>query len=1040
MRGAPSIDPSIRTAPRFSLIWKSLLLLIVALGCTYSFLGYLAYSSLTHQNERYLQEQMQHYDQAFDALVVRSTEELARLATQMAAVTSTAGISSGTVDEGSISPGLLSVLTSIEYDTPAGKRLASWGNHDVGTLPPADIVSDIARVHTSGKPAAELTCTSECVFYVFAPAFDRDGHEIVVGIGQLAADMLLAFRQLTGADIALLGAYDPALSSTSSSARIWGRGLPVLTNAPALSPILAAAHTQPPAPGSNALIVSPNRQYLLRIHALRATATGALTPDALYIVDNTEAQARIRAATGTMIYAMLIGMLLSAGALILVTAPILRRLARVTRALPLMAEQHFAEARRLMSNRQPAGRFADEIEVLKDTATFLAEKLERLNAAESASAAKSSFLAMMSHEIRTPINAIIGMTGLLRDTALDERQREFVETTRISSEVLLNLINDILDFSKIEAGKLELEAQVFDLRRCVEESLDLVAAKAHEKHLELVYLYDPTLAYAFIGDAGRIRQILVNLLSNAVKFTHQGEVVVEITGKASGPVRHVQIAVRDTGIGIPADRRDRLFQAFSQVDASTTRQYGGTGLGLAICKRLADAMNGEISVDGNPEGGSTFQVTLPLEEAPPETLFVSEQAGSPGQLRHRRVLIVDDSPSNRRMWRLHCESWGMAVTDSGSAAEALDWITAGQQFDVALLDSELPNTEQGTLACRLRALRNARALKILMARSPDRTQIGVLDAGLDIQDVLTKPLHQSQLYDAMVCALSLPGGRPRSQQRDTEHPQRGSGPALRILLAEDNVVNQRVAQLMLEKLGQNADMVANGMEAVVAAKGRPYDIILMDMQMPQMDGLEATRRIRADESIHPQPRIAAMTANVLQGDRERCLSAGMDDYISKPIKLEELARVLEQCPRRTVTHMTEAHAQEPHYIEALPYDQEVIAGLVSAVGWEALAGVLETMVGDAPRLLSGLQQALANDDAAQVRIWAHTLKSNAMTVGATALVEQFQEIETSAAGGSILASEPKAAKAQADYRQLMTFVRKLADSPSSGARQSSYGE
>jgi signal transduction histidine kinase/CheY-like chemotaxis protein len=1022
------IDPSLRTALRFSLIWKSLLLLTVALGCTYSFLGYLAYSSLRHQNERYLQEQMQHYDQALDALVERSTEELARLASEMAAVTSTAGVSPGTLDEGSISPDLLSVLTWIEYDTPTGRRLASWGNHDVATLPPADSVSNIAGVRGSGKPVAQLTCASECVLYVFAPAFDRDGNEVVVGIGQLAADLLLAFRQLTGADVALLGPDDAGGASPSNGARIWGRTLPVLTNAPALSGILTAAHTAPPAPGHNAQLISAGRQYLLRLHALRAAVNGTPNPEALYIVDNTEAQARIRAATGTMIYAMVFGMLLSAALLILVTAPILRRLARVTRALPLMADQHFGEARALMSDRQPGGRFADEIEVLRDTATFLAEKLERLNAAESASAAKSSFLATMSHEIRTPINAIIGMTGLLRDSALDEKQREFVETTRVSGEVLLNLINDILDFSKIEAGKLEFEAQVFDLRRCVEESLDLVAAKAHEKHLELVYLYEPTLAYSFIGDAGRIRQILVNLLSNAVKFTHQGEVVVEITGSESGDVRQVQIAVSDTGIGIPVDRRGRLFQAFSQVDASTTRQYGGTGLGLAICKRLTQAMNGDIWVTGNSQGGSTFQVRLPLEVAPCETPPVSEQMGSTGQLRHRRVLIVGDSPSNRRMWRLHCESWGMAVTDSGSASQALGWVAAGQQFDVALLDSGLPDTEQGTLAYRLRALRNARALKILMAQSADTSQIDVLNAGLDIQDVLTKPLHLSKLYDAMVCALCEAGSKPRLQQRDT-HPQRRPGPSLRILLAEDNVVNQRVAQLMLEKLGQNADVVANGMEAVVAAKGIPYNIILMDMQMPLMDGLEATRRIRSDGSIHPQPRIVAMTANVLQGDRERCLSVGMDDYISKPIKLEELARVLDQCPSRRPGTSTEAHAQESNSMEGLSYDQEVIRGLASAVGWDALVGVLQTMINDAPRLLSGLQQALVNDDAPQVRMWAHTLKSNAMTIGAAALVQQFQEIESRAADGSVSAAELKVAEAQADYRQLMTFVSRLVDSP-----------
>jgi signal transduction histidine kinase/DNA-binding response OmpR family regulator len=1027
----PPNESSIRGAPRFSLIWKSLLLLSVFLGCTYSYLGYLGYSSLRQQNEQYLQEQMQRYDQALDGLVERSSDELARLATQMAAVTNTADFPSGTLDEGSISPGLLSVLAWIEYDMPSGKRLASWGNQDAGTLPSADSASNVARVLASGKPSAELICISDCVFYVFAPAFDRNGREVVVGIGQLAADMLLAFRRLTSADVALLEPNDAGGSSASNLPRIWGRRLSVLTNAPVLSPILTAVHTPPPARDRNAVIVSADRQYLLRLRALPAANAGAARgPDALFIVDNTQAQQRIRAAIGSMIYAMVLGLALSAVALIFVAAPVLRRLSRVTRALPLMAEQHFAEARTLMADQQPGRRFRDEIEVLKDTAILLSQKLERLNAAESASAAKSAFLATMSHEIRTPINAIIGMTGLLRDSPLDAKQREFVETARISSEVLLNLINDILDFSKIEAGKLELEEQAFDLRRCVEESLDLVAGKAYEKHLALIYLYEPSLPYSFIGDAGRIRQILVNLLSNAVKFTNQGEVVVEIKGNVSDEAHYkVQIAVRDTGIGIPEDRRHRLFQAFSQVDASTTRHYGGTGLGLAICKRLVSAMNGHISVTGNSGGGSTFQLVIALAKAPQETLPMSNKSANPGLLRHRRVLIVGDNASNRQMLRLHCESWGMAVTDSGSASEGLDRIANDQQFDIALLDGELSDMQGTILARRLRALRDARALRILMTTSPDATHTNLRSAGLDVQSVLTKPLHQSQLYDAMVYALCEPGTEESSQRIDVHAVQNKYGPALRILLAEDNVVNQRVAQLMLEKLGHRADVASNGVEAVDAALRSPYDIILMDMQMPEMDGLEATRRIRGAESIQHRPRIVAMTANVMPGDRERCLSAGMDDYISKPVKLEELARVLKQCrPRRTEASAV-AYPLGANDIQDVPYDQEAVRDLVSVIGQQETVGILNTMVNDAPRLLNGLQQALATCDAPALRRWVHTLKSNAMTVGAVALVRQLQELETIAASGSVSTAGSKAARAQADYRQLIAAVRKLADSP-----------
>jgi signal transduction histidine kinase/CheY-like chemotaxis protein len=1023
-------DTLLRSTPRFSLIWKSLLLATVTLGCTYSYLGYLGYSNLKQQNERYLQEQMQHYDQALDALMERSSEELSRLATQMAAVTSTGELASAALDEASISPGLLSILTWIEYDAPDGRRLASWGNQDAGSLPPADSSANVAQVRASGKPVAELTCPSECIFYVFALAFDRDGREVVVGIGELASDLLLAFRALTGVDIALLDSDGGTAAAAGDMPRLWGRRVPVLTNALALAARLAAVRAAPPPAVRSAAIVSADRQYLLRLHALPASIHGgARLPDALFIVDNTLAQQRIRAALRNMIEAIASGLLLSSVALVLLTAPVLRRLARVTRALPLLAEQRFAEARVLMADDKTRDRMADEIEILKDAALFLAQKLERLNAVESASAAKSRFLATMSHEIRTPLNAIIGMTGLLRGTALDAKQREFVDTTRFSSEVLLNLINDVLDFSKIEAGKLELERQVFDLRRCVEESVDLVASKAHEKHLELAYLYDPDLPYSFVGDAGRIRQILLNLLSNAVKFTERGEVVVELRGQKLTDGRYeVQMAVRDTGIGIPADRRHRLFQVFSQGDASTTREYGGTGLGLAISKRLTEAMNGHITLAGNPAGGSTFRVVIPLEVAAAETLPTSEADPSPRQLSDRRVLIVDHSDPHRQMLRQHCESWGMSVVDTGSALQALHWTKNGEAFEIALIDAALPDLDAASLVRQLRAVRDQRALRILVAMAPDATQANVHSAGIDIQQVLIKPLHQSSLYDALVDSLCEPVGGLLKSQEDVRQLMKGPGGTLRILLAEDNVVNQRVAQLMLEQLGQSADVVSNGLEAVDAALRLPYDLILMDMQMPEMDGLEATQRIR-QASMPRQPRIVAMTANVLQGDRERCLLAGMDDYIGKPVKLENLARIVRQCQQRDIPSAAPPEAPVCPQSSEPPFDTAVIARLISEVGHEAFAGVLDTMIKDTPRLLSGLQQAMAKADPAQLRHWAHTLKSNAMLVGAEALAQKFQELERIARSDSMAAAAPKVATAQNHYEQLMAIVSKLADGP-----------
>ena len=792
---------------------------------------------------------------------------------------------------------------------------------------------------------------------------------------------------------------------------------------------MATIHAEPPATGLNTAITAADRQYLLRLHTLPATVHGgARLPEALFIVDNTVAQQRIRAALKDMIEAIVLGLLLSSLALVLLTAPVLRRLARVTRALPLMAEQKFADARALMTDDGARWRTVDEIAILKDAALSLAQKLERLNAAESASAAKSRFLATMSHEIRTPLNAIIGMTGLLRTTALTEKQREFVETTRISSEALLSLINDILDFSKIEAGKLELERHVFDLRRCVEESLDLVASKAREKRLRLAYLYDPELPRTFVGDAARIRQILLNLLSNAVKFTENGEVVAELGGHKLANGRYdILIAVRDTGIGIPQERRDRLFQAFSQVDASTTREYGGTGLGLAICKRLTEAMNGHITVASNPAGGSIFRVAISLEEATSELLPAPEAHFRSAQLSRRRILIVDHHDSHREMLRLHCESWAMSVTETRSAAQAEEWIERGDAFDVALLDAELPDLDPASLARRLRARQNLRAPKILIAIAPDATQACLTSSGISAQQLLIKPLHQSQLHDALVGALFEPEDGSLPPPREARQVTLGPGPTLRILLAEDNAVNQKVARLMLEQLGQSADVVANGLEAVEAAVRLPYDLILMDMQMPEMDGLEATRRIRRAPSLTSQPRIVAMTANVLQGDRERCLAAGMDDYISKPIKLESLARVLQHCESssRPATTSPPVATSTP----ALALDPAAIDRLTSEVGNEALAGVLDTMVNDTPRLLNGLQQALETADPALLRHWAHTLKSNAMLVGADTLAHQFQELERFAGDDSMATVASKVAAVREHYQQLMVIIRTLAASP-----------
>jgi len=864
---------------RLSLRWKAFGAMFLLLGIVHASFGLLVYRQAMTQYRQQERERLGAFRQQLEGLLDHSAQTLGTVGAQLASGVSLAQTASHPFDPAQLAPEVLASLSDLRFFDGQGHLIGGVAAETAVRLPRTMEQHLLELAHDTQRPASAIRCSEECVQYSYQPAFDHDGVELMIGLGQPVAETLREFARQTSADVALVES-SPQLAPQGPADRIIaGRRLYAVTDAPRLLPWLrtvAGRLWEVPAGQPVATNVGGNESLTLASPLKGATGT-----QALFILDETVTLSRIRQGVQAGALSSLFGLTLSAAALWLFLTPLSRRLRRITRALPLLAEQKFAQARALLPRTGTIPRFADELDLLTQTTRWLSHRLERLDAVEAASEAKSRFLAEMSHEVRTPLHGVLGMLELLQHSGLEQGQRESLRMVHESAQSLLRIVDDTLDLARIEAGRIELDDAPFSIVHVLEGCVETFAARARGKHIRLLDYVDPALPPLLLGDAMRLRQILSNLCNNAVKFTAAGRVAVcAHLAEATADRVRVRFSVQDTGIGIPAQAQARLFQRFRQADAATAASYGGSGLGLSICQGLVERMGGRIGFDSTPGLGTTFWFLL--EFAP------AAQAAPPQQQRLDHINVtVDIANADERGWIVdYLRDAGARIADE---ARFLVRDDAGDGLAI-----------QGSA-------------KVLH---------------------LPHPQHRSALLRALAQVAGLAPLRAAETVAATVPTHR-----LRVLAVDDHPTNQHVVQRQLALLGHDVDLAADGEQALRLLDSGHYDMLLTDLRMPGLDGFALAREIRRREAAREKGGrlpILAMTAQVAAGDEAGCAAAGMDGHLSKPSSLEDLRRALAPWSDAATAAVGLPAAAEPEVSET-PLDRAFLLELVGG-GCRAGAG------------------------------------------------------------------------------------------------------